>query len=161
MGISRQAIDKQARVFRMGQHQRELLVHMVMRERILHPRMGTLKLYDLLKHQLLGHELKCGRDKLGRILREEGLLVKRRRNYTHTTNSYHCFRKYPNLIKELEIGHPDQVYVNDITYIKVASRYMYLALTTDAYSKQIMGYYLSDDESVKYNGIDKNGYKKQ
>jgi transposase InsO family protein len=55
---------------------------------------------------------------------------------------------YPNLIKDKEVTGPEQVYVNDITYIKAGGEHMYLSLTTDLYSKRIMGYHLSGDMKV-------------
>jgi transposase InsO family protein len=110
--------------------------------------MGSIKLYGLVKYPMICHGIKCGRDRFIRILREEGLLVRKRKNYTRTTQSYHRFYKYPNQIKDVEINRPEQVYVNDITYIKAGGEHSYLALTTDAYSKRIMGYHLSDDMKV-------------
>jgi len=97
---------------------------------------------------LISAQVKCGRDKFIDIMREEGLLVKKKKNYTRTTDSNHRYHKYPNRIKEIEISHPEQVYVNDITYIRVLDKYMYLSLTTDAYSKRIMGFYFSEDMKV-------------
>jgi putative transposase len=102
------------------------------------PRLGTRKLYHLLKA-----ELGIGRDKLFDLLRGEGLLVSKRRRYTVTTNSKHWMRKYPNLIKDIELIRPEQVWVADITYIDTCEDgHGYLHLITDAYSKQIMGYEL-------------------
>ena len=102
------------------------------------PRLGTRKLYHLLKN-----ELGIGRDKLFQLLRVEGLLVSKRRRYTVTTNSKHWMRKYPNLIKGMELVRPEQVWVADITYIDTSEDgHGYLHLITDAYSKKIMGYEL-------------------
>jgi len=131
-----------------GQQDRSSIVKVVMEERRLHPRMGTVKLYDNIKYRLVSRGIRCGRDKFIDIMREEGLLVKRRKNYTRTTQSYHRFRKYANKVKGIEIRQPEQVYVNDITYIKVGRWHCYLSLTTDAYSKRIMGYHLSEDMKV-------------
>ena len=84
-----------------------------------------------------------GRDKLFDLLREECLLVHKRRRYTKTTNSNHWMRKYPDLVKGLSITHPEQLWVADITYLSIEKSFIYLHLVTDAYSKQIMGYCLS------------------
>jgi transposase InsO family protein len=59
-----------------------------------------------------------------------------------TTNSNHQFRKYKNLIKDQVTTRPEQLWVSDITYIKTDNGHNYLAIVTDAYSKQIMGYNL-------------------
>ena len=62
-----------------------------------------------------------------------------------TTNSYHRFKKYPNLLKDMNIYRPEQVWVSDITYIRTSEGWLYLSLITDAYSKQIVGHHLSDN----------------
>jgi putative transposase len=62
-----------------------------------------------------------------------------------TTNSNHLFRKYKNLIKNQVTTRPEQLWVNDITYIKTDNGHNYLAIVTDAYSKQIMGYKLDNN----------------
>ena len=77
-------------------------------------------------------------------MRDEGLLIKRKRKYVRTTNSEHGFRTYNNRIKELEIGKPNQVWVSDITYISSREGFMYLALITDLFSRKIVGYDISD-----------------
>lgn len=118
---------------------------MVMDIRCKLPRLGTRKLYYLLKPKLENQGIKIGRDTLFDILRQEGLLVGKRRKYTKTTNSKHWMRKYPNLTKELELNKPEQLWVADITYLQTQQGYEYLHLITDAYSKQIMGYELASD----------------
>lgn len=106
------------------------------------PRLGTRKLHYLLN---LRSDITIGRDKLFSILREEGLLINRKRKYTVTTNSKHWLRKYPNLIKDICLKRPEQLWVADITYIDTLDGNAYLHLITDAYSKQIMGYELCDN----------------
>jgi len=118
---------------------------LVLQLRISMPRIGGKKLYFLLKPELDKLGIKVGRDRFFDILRWEHLLVKRRKNYTRTTNSYHRYRKYDNLIQELDIIRPEQAWVSDITYIRTRKGFMYLSLITDAYSKKIMGYELSDN----------------
>ena len=87
-----------------------------------------------------------GRDKLFDLLRNEGLLILKRKRYTITTNSKHWMKKYPNLIKDLTIHRPEQVWAADITYIDTMENgNCYLHLITDVYSKQIMGYELCDN----------------
>jgi transposase InsO family protein len=86
---------------------------------------------------------KFGRDRFFDLLRREGLLIRRKKKYAKTTNSRHRFRKYRNLIKDLLIERPNQVYVADITYIRTLSGFCYLSLITDACSRKIVGYHLS------------------
>lgn len=106
------------------------------------PRLGTRKLYYLLKEK---GNIHIGRDKLFSMLRQDGLLINRKRKYTVTTNSKHWLRKYPNLIKGICLKRPEQLWVADITYIDIFDGNAYLHLITDAYSKQIMGYELCEN----------------
>ncbi len=111
------------------------------------PRLGTRKLYLMLKQEFINRGIKIGRDLFFNYLRSAGMLVKRKRMYVKTTNSKHWLKKYSNLIKDLDIKRPEQVWVSDITYIKTDEGYHYLSLITDAYSKKIMGYELLDSLS--------------
>jgi transposase InsO family protein len=92
-------------------------------------------------------DIKLGRDVLFNFLRAENLLIKPKKSYVKTTNSKHWMRRYPNLIKDIEINRPEQLWVSDITYIKTEAGNEYLSLITDAYSKKIMGYELLDNLS--------------
>ena len=109
---------------------------------------GGIKLYDALKQDFINAGIKIGRDKFYRFLRLNNLLVPKRKNYITTTNSNHpdSYRdkKYKNLVKDQVPNRPEQLWVSDITYIKTQYGHNYLALVTDAYSKQIMGYKLAD-----------------
>jgi transposase InsO family protein len=111
------------------------------------PRIGARKLYYLLTDKL--QALKIGRDKFFGILRANHLLVEARRSYHVTTDSHHRFRKHKNLILEMPILRPEQVWVSDITYIGKREKPCYLSLITDAYSKKIMGYYVADNMSTE------------
>jgi putative transposase len=109
------------------------------------PRLGTRKLHYLLKEHFASQQMKVGRDQLFRILRVNHLLVRPRKSYHKTTNSKHWLKKHRNLIAELKIDQPEQVWVADITYIPTEQGHNYLSLVTDAYSRQIMGYHLAQD----------------
>jgi putative transposase len=115
------------------------------------PRLGTRKLYHLLKESAGTKDLLRGRDALFRLLREENLLVKQRRRYQKTTDSRHWMRQYPNLSKELELTRPEQLWVADITYLGLKEGFCYLHLVTDAYSKKIMGYQLSTSLEAQHS----------
>lgn len=119
------------------------VITMIMEIRKSMPRIGVRKLYFLLFDQL--RLLKIGRDKFFDILRANYLLVKPKRSYHVTTNSHHRYKKHKNLILDMTISRPDQVWVSDITYIGKREKHCYLSLITDAYSKQIMGYYVADN----------------
>lgn len=113
------------------------------------PRLGGRKLYHLLQDEFERKELKIGRDAFFDYLRRENLLIKPRKNYTKTTNSRHWLRKHPNLLEDHKPQRPEEVFVSDITYIKSREKTHYLSLVTDAYSRKIMGYHLSDDMSAE------------
>jgi putative transposase len=112
------------------------------------PRIGTRKLYFLIKQDLKVLNIKMGRDVLFNFLRAEHLLIKPKRSYVKTTNSKHWMKKYPNLIKDIDVNRPEQLWVSDITYIKTDKGHEYLSLITDAYSKKIMGYELLENLST-------------
>jgi len=88
--------------------------------------------------------LKVGRDTLFNVLRQHNMLTLRKKYSARTTNSYHRFYKYSNIIKDLEVTAPNQVWVSDITYIRTVKGFCYLALITDMHSRKIVGYDLSD-----------------
>ena len=120
------------------------VIELVKEERIDQPRVGTRKLYEALRYTFATNGLKVGRDCLFDILREHDMLVKRKKSGCKTTDSYHRFHKYKNLVKEMDVTAPNQVWVSDITYIRVIGGFCYLALITDMYSRKIVGYDISD-----------------
>ncbi len=145
-GISRQGYYKALkRTVTERITQEEEVVAMAKQVRKKLQRAGTRKIYTLIKANLEAQCIKVGRDKLFRLLSEAGMLVKRRKKYVITTNSNHPFRKYRNLIREKEITGPEEVWVSDLTYIPIEKGFCYLSMITDAYSRMIMGYDLSDN----------------
>lgn len=144
-GVSRQAIYQRVK----RKHQREIqlapIKELVLGVRRQMPRLGTRKLYFLLKDQLVNAEIKIGRDGLFTYLREQNMLVKPLKRYTKTTNSKHWLKKYPNLLLDQKVTRPEQYFVSDITYVKSMKSVHYLSLVTDAFSRKIMGYHLSND----------------
>lgn len=120
------------------------VIVMVRQERKDLPRVGTRKLHMLLQPMLEKEQLKIGRDKLFDILREQKMLIGRKKASCRTTNSYHRFYKYNNLIKDMVVTKPNQVWVSDITYIRTVKGFCYLALITDMYSRKIVGYDISN-----------------
>ncbi|MEL0653224.1 IS3 family transposase [Algibacter sp. TI.3.09] len=105
---------------------------------------GGIKLHKELKQDFINAEIKIGRDKFYNFLRLHKLLVPKTKNYITTTNSNHMYKKYKNLVKDQVPTRPEQLWVSDITYIRTENGHNYLALVTDAYSKQIMGYKLDN-----------------
>jgi transposase InsO family protein len=89
-----------------------------------------------------------GRDAFFELLRDNGLLVRRKRYRVRTTFSSHRFRKYPDLRRDLVPERPNQLWVSDITYIRIKEDFAYLSLVTDAYSRKIIGFGVSHDLST-------------
>jgi transposase InsO family protein len=122
---------------------------MVRRERCLQPRLGGKKLYWMLGSDIRAIYPHFGRDKFFSLLRENDLLVERKREYRRTTHSYHHFHKYCNLIKDLSVARPNQVWASDITYLRTEKGFVYLSLLTDMYSRKIVGWSVSNSLSIE------------
>lgn len=105
--------------------------------------MGGRKLYELLDPFMREHQIKMGRDALFDLLSTNGLLIKRRKKGVYTTNSFHYFHRYPNLIRGYEPSSSNQIWVSDITYWKITTGFLYISLITDAHSHKIVGYQLA------------------
>jgi putative transposase len=79
-----------------------------------------------------------------RLMREDNLLCLRRRSFVRTTDSGHGFTVYPNLAREMVLSDINQLWVADITYIRLRSEFVYLAVILDAYSRRVIGWELSN-----------------
>jgi len=120
--------DAYYKLFKRRKKQEEVaikVVKLVKEERKDQPRVGGKKLYEALHPLFVLDGLKVGRDKLFDILREQDMLVKRKKASCKTTDSYHRFHKYNNLVKEMEVTAPNQVWVSDITYIRTINGFCY------------------------------------
>lgn len=126
----------------------ELILEQIHQVRKLQPRCGTRKLYIELQEFLKQQNIKMGRDKFFELLGRNKLLVRKRKRNVYTTMSKHHFRRYPNLVKDFTPLKAHELWVADITYIPTAYRHAYLFLITDAYSRKIVGFHLSDDMKV-------------
>lgn len=126
LGVSRQVYYRCCWSKQKKQATAKQVVAMVAAVRADMPRIGFRKLYHILYEPL--KELGVGRDKLLSILRANQLLVKPKRSYRITTSSHHRFRKHRNLVADMELTHPEQVWVSDITYLGGRDKSCYLAL---------------------------------
>jgi putative transposase len=81
--------------------------------------------------------------KVLRMMRERGLLCRVRRKWVKTTDSHHPFPRYPNLVKGMVVAHLNQVWLADITYVRIRRGFVYLAAILDAYSRRLVGYAIS------------------
>jgi putative transposase len=148
-GYSKQAYYQHQQGCLRRQSARNTALALTQQVRYRLPRLGTRKLHYLLREEFVRQGLKVGRDGLFTLLRKEGMLIRAKRSFTKTTNSRHWMRKYPNRIKDTPVHRPEQVWVADITYVRTRQGFSYLHLLTDAYSKQIMGYQLSNSMSAE------------
>ena len=80
--------------------------------------------------------------RVGRIMREDNLLCIRRKKFVRTTDSNHSFRVYPNLAAKMELTGVDQLWIADITYIRLETEFVYLAVVLDAFSRRVIGWAL-------------------
>lgn len=150
LGYTRQAYYQHKKQLEKESLQHDLLINEVIKIRKTQKRIGGRKLLFLLESFMEEHHISIGRDAFFDLLSERCLLVrKRKRNKPITTFSDHWMRKYPNLIEGFYPTAPNQLWVSDITYIVVGDGFAYLSLITDAYSRKIVGSYLSFDLSAE------------
>jgi putative transposase len=123
----------------------EIILQLVHEIREPLPRLGTRKLLFALQPGLESHGISIGRDCLFELLGAHQLLIRQRRKKVFTTDSRHWMHKYPNLVKDMNIIRPEQVWVSDMTYIRLIGQWGYLSLITDAFSRKIMGYCFRTD----------------
>jgi transposase InsO family protein len=114
------------------------------------PRLGGRKLHFMIQETLMENAIKIGRDNFFEWLRKHDLLVHPKRQYVHTTQSYHRFWVYDNLTEGMTVQKINQLWVSDITYLRTLEGFCYLALITDAHSRKIVGYDVS--ESLELTG---------
>jgi transposase InsO family protein len=143
-GKTRQAYYKQRKETYKESINEDLVLTVVRKIRDTQKRTGGRKLLEMVKERVAQEQL-MGRDAFFDLLRSHGLHVRKRKFRAVTTNSFHWLHKYPNLIKELSPERPNHLWVSDITYISTDNGFLYLYLVTDAYSRKIIGWQLSDN----------------
>lgn len=131
------------------QLQEAIIIDLVKQVRKSLPKVGTLKLIHMLKDDLVAHGITIGRDSFFALLKKHDLYIKRKRKYAVTTDSNHAYKKWSDLVKDIQIQSPEQVWVSDITYLRTTDSFIYLSLITDAYSRKIVGYHLSQNLKVQ------------
>lgn len=122
----------------------DLVLDLIREHRRIHPKLGGKKLYSLISADMDRLGIKMGRDKLFDLLRSAGLLVKFKRKYVVTTQSFARYSQYEDLYNGGKWSSVDQAWVSDITYIRLKDSFRYLFLITDAYSRKIVGWYLGN-----------------
>jgi putative transposase len=149
LGYSRQAFYKFVKHAEKEALQHDLILQEVLKIRKTLKRLGTRKLLFKMDGFMSEHHIEIGRDAMFDLLATHKLLIrKRKRRVPVTTFSDHWMRKYPNLIVDFIPTAPNQLWVSDITYITLKDDFAYLSLITDAYSRKIVGFYLSETLSA-------------
>lgn len=143
IGISKQAVTQYAKRQALFDNQiQELIVEADILKQG-HPGCGVEKMYDTLKPEFIG------RDRFISTFMDLGYRVKRQKNYRRTTYSGSLY--YPNLIKGLEINEPSAIWQTDITYIRLKDKFYYAVFIIDVYTKNIVGYSISNHMRVEAN----------
>ncbi len=148
VGMSRQNYYKERKGRQRRRVDEQAICELVRRERCIQPKIGTRKLYRAYDKEFKAMGIRIGRDRFFEVLRNNNLLIERRRS-CRTTDSKHGFRTYSNLLKELELSGPHQAWASDITYIRTEEKFMYLSLIHDVHSRKIVGWEVSDSLCVE------------
>ena len=106
-----------------------------------YPKYGSRRLTRQLRRA--PYHYRVNRKRIQRLMRQKGLLRPQKQKKCRTTNSQHPFPRYPNLVMDLQIDHPEQVWVCDVTYVRLGSGFVYLAVIMDVFTRTIRGWNLS------------------
>lgn len=114
---------------------------------------GTRRVSQQLKRS--PYNLTVNRKRVRRVMREKGWLQPVKRRHYRTTNSQHPYPRYPNLINDLVVLYPDQVWVADITYIRLQEGFIFLAIVLDVFTRSVRGWSLSRliDQELTLNAL--------
>jgi putative transposase len=93
--------------------------------------------------QLKAEGERVNRKRVARIMREQDLPVRPKRRFVVTTDSDHDGPVFPNLAKDMVPSGPDQLWVADLTYMRILSGFVYLAVILDAWSRRVVGWAIS------------------
>ena len=141
-GYSKQAYYQQLHYREAVSFEEYLIVGLIEHKRQIWKRGSRRNLWKSLQAAFTEHKISIGRDKFFDLLRRNGLLIHYKKRRIKTTDSYHRYHKYPNLVKGLQPLKANEIWVVDITYIWLseADCFCYLFLITDMYSRKIIGY---------------------
>ncbi len=142
LGYSKQAYYKGLHYQQQQAFDECLVVGLIEHKRQIWKRGSGRNLWKSLQADFSHHQIKIGRDKFFALLRRNGLLICYQKRRIKTTDSYHRYHKYPNLIKGLQPVKANMIWVCDITYLWLSGTdcFCYLFLITDLYSRKIIGY---------------------
>jgi putative transposase len=143
-GMSRANYYKVRHARKRQEIDQSLILDLVAGVRAVHPKMGARKLLGRLRTDLTDAGVSIGRDRFFALLGSHELLIERKARTVRTTWSGHGLRHWPNTAKTLDLTGPNQLWVADITYLRLVKGFAFLALVMDAWSRAIVGYDCSD-----------------
>jgi len=145
-GYTRQAWYSHLRSVRLCFLEQEIVLEKIYEIRKELPKTGCIKLYKELNNGFLqGHGISMGRDAVFNLVRSQGMLIKTKKKWVYTTNSFHRFKVHADLVQRRAALCAEEIWVSDITYLRTSACFVYLCLITDAYSRKIVGYHLATD----------------
>ena len=105
-----------------------------------YPKYGTRRITHQLRR--VPYHYRINRKRVQRLMRQKKLLRPVKRARYRTTDSQHPYPRYPNLVAELEVTHPEQVWVCDVTYVRLGKGFVFLAIVMDVFTRAIRGWNL-------------------
>lgn len=145
-GYTRQAWYSHLRSVRLYFIEQEIVLDRISEIRKELPKTGCIKLYKELNNGFLqGHGISMGRDAVFNLMRSQGMLIKAKKKWVRTTNSFHRYKVHPDLVQRRPAIQAEEIWVSDITYLRTNTCFVYLSLVTDAYSRKIVGFHLASD----------------
>ena len=145
-GYTRQAWYNHLKRSELRIYQEHMVLDRIQEIRKELPKTGCIKLYKELNNGFLQRVgISMGRDAIFDLVRANDLLIKRKRKWVYTTNSFHRYKVHPDLVQRRPATRAEEIWVSDITYLHTSNDFVYLSLITDAYSRKIVGYHLADN----------------
>lgn len=145
-GYTRQAWYNHLKRVKLQLLEEHIVLEKIQQIRKVLPKTGCIKLYKELNDGFLqAHGIAMGRDSIFNLVRSHGMLIKTRKKWAYTTNSFHRYQLHPDLVQRRAAIQAEEIWVSDITYLRTDTGFLYLSLVTDAYSRKIVGYHLASD----------------
>jgi transposase InsO family protein len=146
LNVSKQSFHQMLKRSQYRKEEQQQLLPLINEIRRDHPRMSARDMYIKLRPSIMG------RDQFEKFCFDSGYRVKRLKNYRVTTNSQGVTR-FPNKIKDIKLAGVNQVFVSDITYFEIGSRFYYLTLIMDLFNREIVGWSASDNLRTEYTTL--------
>jgi transposase InsO family protein len=152
LGYSKQAYYQSINRGETNAFNEYLIVELIRKKRTIWKKGSGRNLLASLQPDFARHGISIGRDAFFDLLKRNGLLIRRKSRRARTTQSYHHFHKYSNLIEEVIPDRPSQVWVSDITFLwcQTEQCFLYLFLITDMYSRKVVGFALGDTLEARW-----------